>query len=495
LDPIGVPPDGAKVESWRSQYQASDGVHMTQVVTPAAQRRDVEEVREFPRDFRWGVATAAYQIEGAVGDDGRGRSIWDTFTRTPGKVYNGHTGDVACDHYHRYRHDVALMRELNVGTYRFSIAWPRVVPDGSGPTNTRGLDFYDRLVDTLLEAGVNPMATLYHWDLPQVLEDLGGWTSRETSYRFRDYAAAAYGRLGDRVRSWTTLNEPWCSAFLGYASGEHAPGRTEPGMAFRAAHHLLLAHGLAAEAMRSAGAREISIALNLSPLSPRDPADPHDQDAVRIIDGLQNRLFLDPMLHRQYPEDVQAIAARFGPLDYQRDGDLATIGAPVDLLGINYYSPGVAAARVGAPAMPAFPGSEGVIFPDQGRPTTAMGWPIHAGGLLALLTWLHRQYPDLPLIITENGAAFEDRVAGGQVVDTARIEYLRGHLSAASAAIAAGVDLRGYLAWSLLDNFEWAYGYSKRFGLVHVDYTTQRRTAKHSALWYRDVIARRALPL
>jgi beta-glucosidase len=461
---------------------------------PAAERREVEQAREFPRDFRWGVATAAYQIEGATTEDGRGPSIWDEFVRVPGRVFQGHTGEVACDHYHRYRHDVALMRELNVGTYRFSLSWPRIVPSGSGPTNTRGLDFYDRLVDTLLEAGINPMATLYHWDLPQALEDRGGWTNRETVHRFVEYASVVHARLGDRVRTWTTLNEPWCSAFLGYASGEHAPGRTEPNAAFVAAHHLMLAHGLATKALRSAGAREISIALNLFPVSPRNAADPHDQDAVRIIVGLQNRLFLDPMLRGHYPDDVQAIASRFGGLDHQRDGDLDIIGAPIDLLGVNYYTPGVAAARVGAPAMAAYPGSEGVIFPDQGRPTTAMGWPIHAGGLLALLTWLHRHYPELPLIITENGAAFDDLVTGGQVVDSARIDYLRGHLSAASAAIAAGVDLRGYLAWSLLDNFEWAYGYSKRFGLVHVDYATQKRTPKHSALWYRDVIARRALP-
>jgi beta-glucosidase len=468
---------------------------MAQVMaTPKAAEERTEEAREFPRDFRWGVASAAYQIEGATTEDGRGPSIWDTFAHHPGRVYRGHTGDVACDHYHRYRHDVALMRELNVGTYRFSISWPRLIPDGSGPTNTRGLDFYDRLVDTLLEAGINPMATLYHWDLPQTLEDRGGWVSRDTAYHFTDYASVVHARLGDRVRTWTTLNEPWCSAFLGYASGEHAPGRTEPASAFTAAHHLMLAHGLAANALRSAGAREVSIALNLFPLSPRDPADPHDLDAVRIIDGLQNRLFLDPMLHGHYAEDVQAIAARFGGLGYQRDGDLAIIGVPIDLLGVNYYTPGLAAARVGAPAMAAYPGSEGVIFPDQGRPTTAMGWPIHAGGLLALLTWLHRNYPDLPLIITENGAAFDDLVTGGHVVDPARIEYLRGHLSAASAAIAAGVDLRGYLAWTLLDNFEWAYGYSKRFGLVHVDYATQRRTPKQSAMWYRDVIARRRLP-
>ena len=452
-----------------------------------------EDRLEFPRDFRWGVATAAYQIEGAATDDGRGPSIWDTFARAPGNVYEGQTGDVACDHYHRYRHDIRLMRELNIGTYRFSVAWPRIVPDGTGPTNTRGLDFYDRLVDTLLKTGINPMVTLYHWDLPQALEDRGGWVNRDTSYRFAEYAGTVHSRLGDRVRTWTTLNEPWCTAFLGYACGEHAPGRREPAAAFAAVHHLLLGHGLAADALRTGGAREVSITLNLNPVSPRDPSDPHDNDAARIIDGLQNRIFLDPLLRRRYPDDMQALAERFGPLDYQRDGDEALISVPLDLLGVNYYTPGLVAARVGAPAAPPYPGSEGVIFPDQGRPMTAMGWPIHAAGLYRLLTRVHAEHPDLPLIITENGAAFDDVLVDGRVVDTRRVEYLRDHLSAVHDAIGAGVDVRGYLAWSLLDNYEWAHGYSKRFGLVHVDYATQRRTPKQSALWYRDVIARRAL--
>jgi beta-glucosidase len=462
------------------------------VLTDAAPAHAGE--RRFPGDFRWGVATAAYQIEGSTTEDGRGRSIWDTFARTPGKVHLGHTGDVACDHYRRYRHDVALMRELNVGTYRFSVAWPRIVPDGTGPANSRGLDFYDRLVDTLMETGINPMVTLYHWDLPQALEDHGGWTNRRTAYHFADYARVVHARLGDRVRTWTTLNEPWCSAFLGYASGEHAPGRTDPVAAFAALHHLLLGHGLAAEAMRSAGAREVSITLNLTPVSARDPDDPHDLDAVGIIDGLQNRIFLDPLLRGAYPEDLQPILERFNALRHQLPGDAAQIAVPLDLLGVNYYAPGLVAARVGSPASPIYPGSEGVTFPDQGRPVTAMGWPIGADGLVELLTRLARDYPGTPLIITENGAAFEDQLVDGQVHDTERVDYLRAHLDAALTAIEAGVDLRGYLAWSLLDNYEWAHGYSKRFGLVHVDYATQRRTPKRSALFYRDVIARRSLP-
>ena len=448
---------------------------------------------QFPSDFRWGVATASYQIEGSTTADGRGPSIWDTFARTPGRVFQGHTGDVACDHYRRYRQDVALMRELNIGTYRFSIAWPRIVPDGTGPTNSLGLDFYDRLVDALLEAGISPMATLYHWDLPQALEDRGGWTNRDTAHHFANYAATVYGRLGDRVRTWTTLNEPWCSAFLGYASGEHAPGRTDPTAAFTAVHHLLLAHGLAVANLRAAGAREVSITLNLAPVSPRDPEDQHDLDAARLIDGLQNRIFLDPLFRGAYPDDVLGIIDRFGALRHHQPGDAEVIAHHIDLLGVNYYTPTLVAARVGAPAAPSYPGSEGVIFPDQGRPTTAMGWPIHADGLHDVLTRVHRDYPGIPLIVTENGAAFDDEVVDGQVVDTDRIEYLRGHLGAALNAIRAGVDLRGYLAWSLLDNYEWAHGYGKRFGLVHVDYATQRRTPKQSSLWYRDVIARRAL--
>jgi beta-glucosidase len=396
---------------------------------------------------------------------------------------------VACDHYHRYRHDVALMRELSVGTYRFSVSWPRIVPDGTGPTNTRGLDFYDELVDTLLESGINPMLTLYHWDLPQALEDAGGWVNRATAYHFAEYAAVVHARLGDRIRTWSTLNEPWCSAFLGYANGEHAPGRSDHADAFRAAHHLMLGHGLTAAALRSAGAREVSVTVNLVQVGPRDASDPHDLHAVRIIDGLQNRLFLDPMLRAEYPDDVQETVERFAGLRHQRGGDLSIIAAPIDLLGVNYYSPTIVAARIGAPATDKYPGSEGVAFVDQARPRTAMGWPIHADGLFEQLTGLHREYPGLPLMITENGAAFDDVVVDGQVADAPRIEYLRTHLDAASAAIAAGVDLRGYLAWSLLDNFEWTHGYGKRFGLVHVDYATQRRTPKHSALWYRDVIA------
>jgi len=447
----------------------------------------------FPDGFRWGVATASYQIEGAARADGRSPSIWDTFARTPGKVFAGHTGDVACDHYHRYAEDVALMAELGIGTYRFSVAWPRIRPDGTGPVNPRGLDFYDRLVDELLARGVEPMVTLYHWDLPQVLEDRGGWTSRETALAFAGLAEAVVARLGDRVRTWTTLNEPWCSAFLGYASGAHAPGRQDPTAAFQAVHHLMLAHGLGVSALRAGGAREVSLTLNLTRVTPRNPADPHDLAAATLIDGLQNRIFLDPALRGSYPDDMRELFARFGADGVIRDGDLAAIAAPIDLLGVNYYQPALVAAQVGAPANPVYPGSEGVIHPAPDTPVTAMDWPVDPSGLGDLLVRLSVDYPGTPLIVTENGASYVDTVVDGRVSDPARIGYIEGHLRAVHDAISRGADTRGYLAWSLMDNFEWAYGYDKRFGLVYVDYATQRRVPKDSALWYRDVIRRNGL--
>ncbi|MFD8562625.1 GH1 family beta-glucosidase [Streptosporangium canum] len=447
---------------------------------------DSGELR-FPEGFVWGAATAAYQIEGAAREDGRGPSIWDTFSRTPGKVHAGHTGDVACDHYHRYPDDVRLMGDLGLHAYRFSISWPRIQPDGSGPANPRGLDFYDRLVDELHGTGITPIVTLYHWDLPQTLEDRGGWTNRETAERFAEYAAIVHARLGDRVETWTTLNEPWCSAFLGYASGIHAPGRSEPGLGFAATHHLLLGHGLAVKALRAAGASRIGITLNLAPVLG------DDGEAASIVDGLQNRIFLDPVLRGEYPADVVERAGRFTDWSFVEDGDLEIIGQPVDLLGVNYYHPQTVAARTGEPANPVYPGSEGIAFPRPDAPRTAMGWPVQPSGLTDLLVRLSRDYPGTPLIITENGAAFDDVVEDGRIHDAGRLSYLDGHLRAAHAAIEAGADLRGYLVWSLLDNFEWAEGYGKRFGVVHVDYATQNRTPKDSALWYRDVVRRNGL--
>ncbi len=443
----------------------------------------------FPEGFRWGAATAAYQIEGAATEDGRGPSIWDGFARRPGRVHGGHTGDVACDHYRRYREDVGLMRELGIGTYRFSIAWPRVKPDGTGPVNTRGLDFYDRLVDELLAAGIEPMATLYHWDLPLALEHGGrdGWGNRDTAAYFADYAAVTAARLGDRIGTWTTLNEPWCAAFLGYASGDHAPGRTDNRTAFRAAHYLMLGHGLAAQALRAAGVRELSLTLNLARISPADPADPHDRAAARHVDGVLNRIFLDPALRGEYPADMLALFDRFGAADAIRDGDLPVIATPIDLLGINYYQPALVEAQIGAPATPMYPGTEGVAFLPLPGPVTYMGWHIDPTGLSDLLLRLSHDYPGTPLMVTENGAAYYDEPDGDRVADPDRIAYLDGHLRAVHAALSAGADVRGYLAWSFLDNFEWAFGYDKRFGLVYVDYPTQRRIPKDSALWYRTL--------
>jgi beta-glucosidase len=444
----------------------------------------------FPEGFVWGAATAAYQIEGAARDGGRGPSIWDTFSRTPGKVAAGHTGDVACDHYHRYPEDVALMASLGLRAYRFSVSWPRIQPDGSGPVNPRGLDFYDRLVDALLAAGIDPLVTLYHWDLPQSLEDNGGWPARDTAYRFADYASAVYGRLGDRVRSWTTLNEPWCAAYLGYGSGVHAPGRQDAAATFHSVHHLLLAHGLAAAALRAGGAGSVAITLNPAAVLPADPASEADAHAVRVVDGLHNRVFLDPLLAGGYPPDVLAHIARFTDLSHVQEGDEKTIGAPIDVLGVNYYAPTYVAARPGAPGGGgAYPGTEDIHFLPPSGPLTGMGWQIEPSALTTLLMRLHTDYPGTPLMITENGAAFDDTGP-----DHDRISYLDGHLRAVHAAIGRGADVRGYLVWSLLDNFEWHDGYAKRFGIIHINYKTQQRTPKHSALWYRDVITSGSLP-
>ncbi len=423
--------------------------------------------------------------------DGRAPSIWDAFCERPGKVAGGDTGEPGADHYRRMPADVELMGELGVGAYRFSIAWPRVRPDGAD-VNPAGLDFYERLVDTLLNAGITPWPTLYHWDLPQALEEHGGWRNRDTAYRFAEYASAVLERLGDRVESWTTLNEPWCSAFLGYGSGRHAPGRTEPRAAVAATHHLLLAHGLATAVIREQAPRAAAgVTLNLFPVNVADPDDPADVEMGRRIDGLQNRIFLDPLLHGGYPEDVLGDLAPFGLPELIAPGDLEIIGAPLDMLGINYYRDLNVSAkpdeRSGRPSE--WVGAETVSFPKRGLPQTDSGWDINAGELTGLLLRLHEEYPRLPLYITENGAAFPDRLtAEGTIEDTDRVAFIDAHLRAAHAAIERGVDLRGYFHWSLLDNFEWAEGYAKRFGLVHVDFNTQRRTPKASASWYSRVM-------
>ncbi|MFD9302063.1 GH1 family beta-glucosidase [Streptomyces sp. NPDC060048] len=459
----------------------------------------------FPPGFRWGTATAAYQIEGAAALDGRTPSIWDTFSRTPGKVLNGDTGDTAADHYHRLADDVALMKRLGVSDYRFSVAWPRVQPTGRGPAAQRGLDFYRRLVDALLEAGIRPVATLYHWDLPQELEDDGGWPHRDTAERFAEYAGHVAVALGDRVASWTTFNEPWCAAFLGYASGMHAPGRTEPAAALRAAHHFNLAHGLGVRALRAVLPRsaEVSLTLNLHAVRPlTDSA--ADLDAARRIDAVGNRVFLDPVFHGRLPHDLVRDTAALTDWSFVRDGDLSAASEPIDWLGLNYYSPTVVAAAGpgtsdGTPSAPSppspWPGTEQLVrFLPAPGPRTAMDWPVDAGGLYELLTRLRDELPDVQLLVTENGAAYGDYAdPEGAVHDPERIDYLRSHLESVHRAIEDGADVRGYFVWSLLDNFEWTYGYSKRFGIVHVDFATQRRTPKDSAHWYADVIARGGL--
>ncbi|HEY0453392.1 GH1 family beta-glucosidase, partial [Actinophytocola sp.] len=461
---------------------------------PSSVDQSAESVSlRFPTGFVWGAATASFQIEGATTVDGRTDSIWDEFCRRPGAVTNGDTGEPAADHYRRYADDVSLMSSLGLGAYRFSVAWPRVRPDG-GAENKAGLAFYDRLVDRLLEAGIAPWATLYHWDLPQALEEQGGWTSRDTAHRFAEYAESVLRRLGDRVAGWLTLNEPWCSAFAGYASGRHAPGVTSPPAAVAAVHHLLLGHGLAMERIRAfAPSAPAGITLNLFPVQAASPA---DEDAARRVDGLQNRVFLDPVLRGSYPPDVVADLTPYGLPGLVREGDLSVIGAPIDLLGVNYYRALLVAAPVAAdPAPSEWVGVEGVRFLPSGEPRTDLGWEVQPAGLTELLVRLHEEYPRLPLYITENGAAYPDVVGeDGAVRDHDRIAFVDGHLRAAHAAIRRGVDLRGYFCWSLLDNFEWAEGYAKRFGLVHVDFETQRRTVKESARWYANVIAQGGLP-
>jgi beta-glucosidase len=447
-------------------------------------------VTTFPADFLWGVAAAAYQIEGAVDEDGRGPSTWDTFCVEPGRVLNGDSGAVAADHYHRYPEDVALMRDLGVGAYRFSIAWPRIVPTGSGPVNPAGLDFYDRLVDELCAAGIAPAATLYHWDTPQPLEDAGGWLGRDIAYRFADYATAVGERLSDRVRMWMPLNEPMVVTLFGYGVGGHAPGKRLLFDALPVAHHQLLAHGLAVQALRAAGASNLGIANHHLPVWPASDAEA-DVGAAAAYDALVNGLFADPILRGRYPTEEFA-AAMPGPVAE----DLKIISTPLDWYGINYYNP----SQVGAPsaAPPAtVDGTElppGLPFdfpPITGYPFTGFGWPVVPDGLREILVSFRDRYGEAlpPLYITENGCAYDDGPdASGRVPDTRRIEYLDGHIRAVRAAMDAGVDVRGYFVWSIMDNFEWSLGYSQRFGLVHIDYATLKRTPKDSYYWYQGLI-------
>jgi len=454
--------------------------------------------RSFPDDFLWGVATAAYQVEGAAREGGRGPSIWDTFSHTPGKVRRGDTGDIACDAYHRLDSDLDLLSELGVRAYRFSVSWPRVQPAGTGPVNTEGLDYYRRLVAGLNDRGIEPVVTLYHWDLPQPLEDAGGWPRRETAECFAEYAAIVGRALGAGAARWITLNEPWVVANLGYRIGIHAPGRTDAAAAAAATHHLLLGHGLAVSALRAELPAEHKVGITLNMTVVR-PVSEEAKAVAEKMEAEQNRVYLDPVIAGEYP--VGAVRPSLLPApDLVRDGDLATISAPIDFLGVNYYRPVTVGLRGeddelrhGEERISAHPGA--VSITRDGVARSAMGWPIDASGLYDLLTLLHSRAPQLPLYVTENGMAAEDYVdPEGGVDDVERIAYLRDHLDAAARGIEAGVDLRGYFCWSFLDNFEWAEGYQKRFGLVFVDYGTQRRIPKASAAFYSQVVRTNTLP-
>jgi beta-glucosidase len=436
------------------------------------------DTSSFPPDFRWGAATAAYQIEGAARVDGRGESVWDRFAATPGKVRNGDSGEIACDFYHRYRDDVALMRQLGLDAFRFSVAWPRVFPGGRGRVNEEGLDFYDRLVDELLANGITPFATLFHWDTPQALEEAGGWPERETAEAFVAYAEAVAARLGDRVRHWVTHNEPWVCAWIGHAWGEHAPGRTSETDAVAAAHHLLLSHGWAVSAIRrEAPDAQVGITLNLAHAYPASHS-PEDEAAAWRVDGEGNRWFLDPIFRGAYPSDLLERNEIAGP--FVRDGDLEAMSAPLDFLGVNNYFRFVVSAGAEGPQ----------LVRDPEALHTDMGWEVYPDGLHALLTRVAHEYAPTAIYVTENCAAFGDvRGHDGRVHDPERKAYLESHIDAVARALAGGAPVKGYFVWSLLDNFEWAHGYSKRFGIVYVDYPTLERVPKDSFYWYRDFIA------
>jgi beta-glucosidase len=433
----------------------------------------------FPADFSWGAATAAYQVEGAVSEDGRGESIWDRFTALPGKILNGDDGCVACDSYHRYPADIALMRELGLDAFRFSVAWPRILPTGRGRVNVRGLDFYDRFVDELLANEIEPFLTLYHWDLPQALEDRGGWPARETVDAFAEYTEVVAERLGDRVCYWITQNEPWVIAWLGYGTGQNAPGRTSEADAVAAGHHVLLAHARALEVLRrEVPGAKVGITIDLIPMHPLTGSE-NDLEAARVEDAVRNRWFLDPLLRGEYPAEA---LPRLGPLlpDLASD-DLGAISRPLDFLGVNYYRRHLVRAdpRSGAPT----------VVDPRGAEVTGMGWEVYPDGLYELLLRLRDEYEIPRLYVTENGAAFTDSRRNGHVPDPERTSYLERHIDAVARALEAGVPVAGYFVWSLLDNFEWSRGYSQRFGLVYVDFETLERVPKSSYRWYRDFIS------
>ncbi len=445
--------------------------------------------RGFPKGFLWGAATAAYQIEGAAREDGKGESIWDRFSHTPGAICDGETGDVACDHYHRWRDDLENMRDLGLGAYRFSVSWPRVLPAGSGKVNARGLAFYENLIDALLKDRIEPTVTLYHWDLPQALQDKGGWTNHDTASRFADYAEQLFLRLGDRVKTWITLNEPQVSAFAGYGDGVHAPGIRDLGQAIQASHVLMVANALAVQAFREESpsgpaAHRIGITLDLHPVYPWSDG-MSDVEAAQVADGRVNRWFLDPVFRGEYPKDVLALfeAAKVAPRIDAKDPALLSSN-PVDFLGVNYYFPMRALASDADPVL------HYECAAHKDREKTEMGWEVHPEGLYDLLMRLRQDYGNPPIVITENGAAYPDlEVVNGQVQDDDRISYVSGHLEQALHAIRDGVKLEGYFLWTLLDNFEWSFGYSRKFGITSFDRATLGRAWKKSASWYQKVIA------
>ena len=431
----------------------------------------IDAPKRFPPKFVWGVATSAFQIEGSASEDGKGLSIWDTFCRLPGVIADSSNGDIACDHYQRWEEDLNLIAALEVDAYRFSVSWPRVRPGGTGPWNARGLDFYERLVDGLLARGIKPYLTLNHWDLPEELQAEGGWSNRDTVYRFVEYALGMHKRLGDRVASITTHNEPWVIAHLGHEKGIFAPGIKNRATAMQVAHHLLLSHGLALQALRAEGCTaKLGIVLNLSPVHPATDA-PADIEKATLEDGLLLRWYLDPLFTASYPTDVLEHLGCDAPA--VAAGDLQAISTPMDFLGVNYYSRSVVSA------------GEPWNVHSSGRQVTEMGWEVYPEGLTELLVRLKDDYPVPPLYVTENGGAFKDESDSGHIHDAGRTDYIARHIDAMADAIELGVCMEGYMVWSLLDNFEWAFGYEKRFGIVHVDYVTQRRTLKDSAKWYR----------
>lgn len=447
----------------------------------------------FPKDFLWGAATSAYQVEGAWKEDGKGESIWDRFSHTPGNINNNENGDIACDHYHRWPADIQMMKELNLPAYRFSTAWTRIFPEGRGAINQPGLDFYSRLVDGLLEAGIEPVICLYHWDLPQALQEQGGWPVRETAVAYGDYANTVTRHLGDRVKRWITHNEPTCAGLLGYQSGLHAPGLENWKLALPAIHHLLISHGLGVQAVRAnVPGGQVGMVIDPIPYEPASQS-PEDYAATRWEDGYHNRWYLDPLFGRGYPADILSEHIRMGNLphaglNYVHEADYELIASPTDFLGINYYRRGVVQAGDAVPV------GTPVATSDPEFGYTEMGWEIYPWGLFNVIMLMHLTYRPATIYVTENGASYSDGPsADGRVNDNRRIRYLQDHLAAVQHAIQAGAPVKGYFAWSLMDNFEWALGYSQRFGLVHVDYSTQTRTPKESAYWYRQVIQENAL--